>query len=1129
MLKKSMSIILALLLALAAPIPALAAEGEEAPPQAETEEVLPAELPPAEEALAEPTPAEEPPMDILLPDSGTETIDVPADDITAQAETETVPEEPMPAAAEQGVTVTLAGSVDQIENITYLSPDNTRCYTVDGNGISYNAPEGVVWVSQSGFPLQFTVAPGTELAVYMNTAYDITVDNGAVSENEFHSFPTGAGELISFRRVAVQAPASGTVTITAAAAGSTAPTQIPFTFYNEDWDGGVIVGGGSTGDGQYAWAAADTAISGGTFEVWTGPGYEIQVLEGGYIAETSAPAGPGAAFVPAGSTSYVLHVDLGAERFVIAAVRPGESYEPVTQAAAGGPVLAVSGAVEAVKSIQGVDVNGRACTVRRDGLYYDGETVPTDGIPSEVSMQAGSALAVELAPGYAIRVSGGSDTGETLAVREQQESYDAGGGLTGWRTTGLEFWSHSFGVQLPASGTVTVEVVPAETTLPAAIPLSIANLDEASAQGLFSGLRLASECPAAGPAQVELEVQKDCTVNVLSGGSVRSAQEQENGLLLVTVDVPLDSQGLVMTVISQGMAATGIFRDVPDSSWYKPLVERAYASGIVSGTGDGIFSPDLAATRAQTVTMIYRQAGSPSVGGGSSFADVSDTYYRDAVAWGAYVGAVNGVSASSFAPDDPVTREQLAVILYRMAGQPTAFTGGHLAGYSDGGAVSAYATTAMEWALDYGILTGDGNGFVRPGSSATRAEVCAMLLRYQELVGVYPTDPAKQPQTEQPESVQTENVQTQTAAAFQEQAVSQNVTHAARNLDNPRLIAPKRTDVDPGVYDNGTDHDKFMQQWSETFWDLDRSGEDILWCHEWGTRMRSGPGMGYDVVYTIGNAYEVSRLGPDENGWTPVVYHEYDWDGFTGWDHTGYVPTASLTKTKPDSPQVADFSSGPALDAWCDHCGRQTGEFLHEYSGAFYHEAYDPVIDGSTYTHTLRGGGKVIIHDVVPEGLRSVEVSAYEQDVSLTVFVYVQFGYGIRCPGYDGGYGLSPDGDNIHCGLYYTLELVPGEDVEMSMVSGRDAPRVLKATITDPLGGSRTGDGASRFVFLDDSGSLASYHMAENFFNLKYGYKLKSLSPYASVGKVENNELHYFSVENLPEDVDQIWFEVVRG
>lgn len=390
-----------------------------------------------------------------------------------------------------------------------------------------------------------------------------------------------------------------------------------------------------------------------------------------------------------------------------------------------------------------------------------------------------------------------------------------------------------------------------------------------------------------------------------------------------------------------------------------------------------------------------------------------------------------------------------------------------------------------------------------------------MLLRYDELVGCYPTSMPAAGEEQQPE----DPVVTYEAPA----------SHTERNLDNPNLIKPKRDKIDDGVYDNGTDHDKFMQQWSETFWDLDRSGEDIMWCRQWNTRMRSGPGTNYPVVYTIGNAYEVSRLGPDENGWTKVVYHEYDWDGFTGWDYTGYVPTASITKTKPDSPHVADFSSGPALDAWCDSCGKQTGEFLHEYSGAFYHEAYEPVIDGDTYTHTLRGGGHVIIHNVTDGGLRSVEVSAYEQDVALTVFVYVNFGYGIKCPGYDGGYGLSPSGDNIHCGLYYTLELAPGEDVEMSMVSGDEAPRVLQVTIKDPLGGSRAGDGTSRFIFLDDSGSLASYHMAENFFNLKPGYKLKSLSPYASVGKVDNNEFHYFTVQNLPEGTDEIFFEVVRG
>ena len=875
MKKTWLSALLAALMILSLPVTALA-EGEQAPAPDPAQ---------TEAAGGEAAPAAEDPPETMAQDA--------------------------PAPAAEGVTVSLTGAVDAIENITYLSADASRCYTVDGTGIHYNTPEGIVWETESaGLPAQFSVEPGTELTVYMNTAYDLAADNATVGENTCHSFPTGAGELISFRQVAVQTPADGTVTIQVAASGDAAPAQIPFTFYNEDWDNGVIVGGGSADEGQYAWAVGDTVISGGLFEVWTGPGYEIQVIEGGSILKTRAPSGAGAAYVPAGSTCYVLGVDMGAERFAIAAVAQGESF-----------------------------------------------TAPAD------------------------------ETGDETA-------------------DGAE-----------------------------------------------------SDQPA--------------------------------------------------------ITATGTFKDVADSAWYKDVVEQAYAAGIVTGTGEDTFSPEACASRAQTVTMIWREAGSPQPGQESAFQDLTADYYKDAVSWASFVGAVNGASDTAFDPDSVITREQLAAMLYRMAGQPTPWSGGLVGNWSDGGDVQPYAQMAMQWALDYGIITGYGDGTLRPGAAATRAEVCAMLLRYDELVGCYPTSMPAAGEEQQPE----DPVVTYEAPA----------SHTERNLDNPNLIKPKRDKIDDGVYDNGTDHDKFMQQWSETFWDLDRSGEDIMWCRQWNTRMRSGPGTNYPVVYTIGNAYEVSRLGPDENGWTKVVYHEYDWDGFTGWDYTGYVPTASITKTKPDSPHVADFSSGPALDAWCDSCGKQTGEFLHEYSGAFYHEAYEPVIDGDTYTHTLRGGGHVIIHNVTDGGLRSVEVSAYEQDVALTVFVYVNFGYGIKCPGYDGGYGLSPSGDNIHCGLYYTLELAPGEDVEMSMVSGDEAPRVLQVTIKDPLGGSRAGDGTSRFIFLDDSGSLASYHMAENFFNLKPGYKLKSLSPYASVGKVDNNEFHYFTVQNLPEGTDEIFFEVVRG
>ncbi len=822
-----------------------------------------------------------------------------------------------PAPAAEGVTVNLTGAVDAIENITYLSADASRCYTVDGTGIHYNTPEGIVWETESaGLPAQFSVEPGTELTVYMNTAYDLAADNATVGENTCHSFPTGAGELISFRQVAVQTPADGTVTITVAASGDAAPAQIPFTFYNEDWDNGVIVGGGSADEGQYAWAVGDTVISGGLFEVWTGPGYEIQVIEGGSILKTRAPSGAGAAYVPAGSTCYVLGVDMGAERFAIAAVAQGESF-----------------------------------------------TAPAD------------------------------ETGDETA-------------------DGAE-----------------------------------------------------SDQPA--------------------------------------------------------ITATGTFKDVADSAWYKDVVEQAYAAGIVTGTGEDTFSPEACASRAQTVTMIWREAGSPQPGQESAFQDLTADYYKDAVSWASFVGAVNGASDTAFDPDSVITREQLAAMLYRMAGQPTPWSGGLVGNWSDGGDVQPYAQMAMQWALDYGIITGYGDGTLRPGAAASRAEVCAMLLRYDELVGCYPTSmPAAGEEPEPEDSVVT----------YEAPAAS----HAERNLDNPKLIKPKRDKIDDGLYDNGEDGGRWIQQWSETFWDLDRSGEDIMWCTRNLTRIYAGPGVEYDVVCTLYSTYEVSRLAPDENGWTKVVYHEYlTGSGFTGWDYTGYVRTEYLSKVVPCHPHVADFSSGPALEKWC-YTGIPEGDLYADYgasaNGTFYHEAYDPAIDGDTYTYTLRGGGHITIHNVDPAGLISVEASGEVETHSLLLFISLENGYGIKCSeGYGGGYGLSPSGDGLSCELYWEMDVSNDEDIEMTMIHGDGAPRVLQVTIKDPLGGCRAGDGTSRFIFLDSSGSLASYHMAENFFNLKPGYKLKSLSPYASVGKVDNNEFHYFTVQNLPEGTDEIFFEVVRG
>ncbi len=886
---------------------------------------------------------------------------------------------------DHSVAVTLSGAVDAIHTVIYQGTEQLVYFT-DSTGTYYNRLDSAgsnerVYVTETdAIPTRLTaIADGTERAqmgfdmrLFLENESDVTVEGATVLKDEMD---------VDHRCVDILLPDGGSVTVAVAAFGGDVPARIPMTFYNEDWENGVIVGGGSVISGPEAgnfdacWRADDSGevVSGGSFEVWTGPGYAIEVLEGGTVAETRAPAGAAAESVPAGSICYVLHIDVGAERFVIAAVRQGESYVP------------------------GEDITAPAEPESED--VPETEDVPTgEDVPE------------------------GEDAPETEDIPE--------------------------GEDVPED-----EDVPETEDIP----------------------------------EVE-EIPED-----------ENAPESE--------DVPEGED------VPEADAATGTFKDVPDNSWYKDIVERAYAAGMVNGVTADAFYPNTTATRGQTVAMIWRQAGSPA-GGDVAFTDLTADYYRDAVAWAGWVRAVNGTSRTSFEPDSAITREQLAAILYRMAGSPTAWSGGLVDQWPDGGSVSSFARTAMQWALDNGIINGYADGTLHPRAPATRAEVCAMLLRYSEVVGMYPTEPM--------------------APSFQEQAVSQNVSHTERNLDNPKLIRPKRDKIDDGLYDNGEDGGQWIQQWSETYWDLDRSGEDIMWCTRNLTRMYTGPGVDYDVVYTLYSTYEVSRLGPDENGWTPVVYHEYETgSGFTGWDHTGYVRTDYLSKVVPCHPHVADFSSGPALEAWC-HGGIPEGDLYADYgasaNGTFYHEEYTPVISGDTYTYTLRGGGHVIIHNVLPEGLVSVEASGEVETHSILLFVGLEKGYGIRASkGYGGGYSLSCSGDYMSCGIDYMVDMSNDEDIEMTMFYGDGAPRVLKATINDPYGGSRMGDGASRFLFLDSNGSVPSYAMAENFFNLKGGYKLKSLSPYATVGKVENGELHHFTVQNLPEGIDQIWFDVVRG
>lgn len=177
------------------------------------------------------------------------------------------------------------------------------------------------------------------------------------------------------------------------------------------------------------------------------------------------------------------------------------------------------------------------------------------------------------------------------------------------------------------------------------------------------------------------------------------------------------------------------FADVSGSDWFYNDVRYVYGKGIMDGTGADRFSPNAPLTRAMIVTILYRMAGSPSVSGSSDFTDVAaGKWFAKAVAWAAANGIVNGYGSGLFGPNDPVTREQLAAILYRYAvyGGMTAVTlEENLGSFADTAQLSAYAIQAMNWAVGQGLINGSGSNLV-PKAQATRAQVAAIIHRYLE-------------------------------------------------------------------------------------------------------------------------------------------------------------------------------------------------------------------------------------------------------------------------------------------------------------------------------------------------------------------------------------------------------------
>lgn len=174
------------------------------------------------------------------------------------------------------------------------------------------------------------------------------------------------------------------------------------------------------------------------------------------------------------------------------------------------------------------------------------------------------------------------------------------------------------------------------------------------------------------------------------------------------------------------------FNDVKPGDWFYEYVAYVYNNGIMDGVGTGEFSPNAATTRGMVVTVLYRLYGEPAVSGGSSFTDVAPgAYYADAVAWASNAGIVNGTSGTTFSPNDLVTREQFAAMLYRYMQYTGADTSARasLSGFADAGKVSSYAADAVAWTVAEGVLNGRSATEIAPQGNCTRAEVAAMITR----------------------------------------------------------------------------------------------------------------------------------------------------------------------------------------------------------------------------------------------------------------------------------------------------------------------------------------------------------------------------------------------------------------
>lgn len=190
---------------------------------------------------------------------------------------------------------------------------------------------------------------------------------------------------------------------------------------------------------------------------------------------------------------------------------------------------------------------------------------------------------------------------------------------------------------------------------------------------------------------------------------------------------------LVMMLMTVS-AAEHPFLDVPAGSWYEPYVEYVYSNALMNGTSQTQFAPDRTMTRAMLVTGLYRMEDEPAVSGSHPFTDVPDSWYSDAVAWAYENAIVKGITATTFCPNNNVSREQMVTFFYRYAAYQKMDTSkrAQLGGYEDHASIASYAADPFSWAVAEGIINGTSSTQLSPVQTANRAQCATIIQRFTE-------------------------------------------------------------------------------------------------------------------------------------------------------------------------------------------------------------------------------------------------------------------------------------------------------------------------------------------------------------------------------------------------------------